>query len=329
MDEHVVAVDPERAGEGVQHPLGHHIGVVGAALEEQGEFIAADSGGGVAGTNALGDALPCLDEEIVGGGVAQAVVDEFEVIEVDGDHGHRTVVTCPQRHRVGQSIGEQGAVGQPGEGVTQRLLGRRRQQPPVLPGRDDLAGTDRDHDGGHEEPLEAGHHQRRADGAGQQERDVGQPQRRRRGQRHHGAWLVGLSAQYGRRRERRQRRRPEHVDQIACAVALTGGEVCEGAVGDGHERDGKREHGQHDALTSVGAYQHDDGDGQGDHVEHRIEKCDRKRGPVFPVGDEHAVQREHPRQQEQTQRHGDRVEQQAEPSLVGGCGDQLGEGGDQ
>ena len=86
---HLAALDDDRGVEGVEDALGHldHGAGVGRVLEEHRELVAAEPGGGVAGAQAAAQAVGHRAEELVAGAVAEAVVDELEVVEVD--EGHR------------------------------------------------------------------------------------------------------------------------------------------------------------------------------------------------------------------------------------------------
>ena len=52
-------------------------------LDERGELVAAEPGRGVVGAQGAGDAFGDRDEQLVADGVAQGVVDDLEVVEVD------------------------------------------------------------------------------------------------------------------------------------------------------------------------------------------------------------------------------------------------------
>ena len=87
-DQHLVAVQIERRGEGLEHaaaePL-RAIGLLETDLDDR-ELVAADAGHGIgfahAGLQALGAAL----DQQVAGGMAQEVVDVLEAVEIDADH---------------------------------------------------------------------------------------------------------------------------------------------------------------------------------------------------------------------------------------------------
>ena len=64
-----------------------------------------------------------LDEELVAGRVAEAVVDVLEVVEVDEDHGHRARPAAGAPQRVLEALGEEQPVREVGERVVERLVG--------------------------------------------------------------------------------------------------------------------------------------------------------------------------------------------------------------
>ena len=124
-DDQVVVVELERAAERVEDPLGgldRRLRVVDV-LEQDRELVAAEAGGGVGGADARGDALGHLEQDPVAGGVAEAVVDGLEVVEVDEQHGHPDAVAQRPRDRVADALVEQRAVGEVGDRIVERLVG--------------------------------------------------------------------------------------------------------------------------------------------------------------------------------------------------------------
>jgi hypothetical protein len=63
-----------------------------------------------------------LDQHLVARRVAQAVVDPLEVVEVGDRHGVAPARFARQGVRVAQAVGEQGAVGEPGERIVERAV---------------------------------------------------------------------------------------------------------------------------------------------------------------------------------------------------------------
>lgn len=66
------------------------------------------------------EALRGVAQELVAGGVAEAVVDDLEAIEVDQDHAGAVVGSHRSIQRTGDAVPQQRAVGELGEGVVQR-----------------------------------------------------------------------------------------------------------------------------------------------------------------------------------------------------------------
>lgn len=97
------------------------------ALDQHREFIAADPSHHVSRPHAGGQSVSDGDQDAVSGGMAETVVDEFEIVEVQRHDGHRPAILDAQRQRLGQPVAEQCPVGQPGQGIPQRLLGGRGQ----------------------------------------------------------------------------------------------------------------------------------------------------------------------------------------------------------
>jgi hypothetical protein len=69
---------------------------IGGGLEQHGELVAAEPGDGVAGAGRAGDPLRDAHEQLVTGGVAEAVVDRLEVVQVEEDDGDGAAVAGVQ-----------------------------------------------------------------------------------------------------------------------------------------------------------------------------------------------------------------------------------------
>ena len=87
-----------------EHPLGHleRLLLVGQVLADDEELVTAEAPDGVGGAHALGESLGDGGEDEVTGFVAQLVVHELEVVDVDEQHGHDGL---PAPH-AGQGVGE-------------------------------------------------------------------------------------------------------------------------------------------------------------------------------------------------------------------------------
>ena len=96
------------------------------------ELVAAEAGGRVARADARLEALGDLDQHLVAGGVAEAVVDHLEVVEVHEDDGDDAVLAARARQRVADALAEQRAVGEPRDGVVERLVGQLLLEGPAL-----------------------------------------------------------------------------------------------------------------------------------------------------------------------------------------------------
>ena len=111
--------------QGVEDPLGHlDDGTgVGGVLEEDGELVAAEPRRRVARAQAPSQPIGDRAEQLVAGTVAEAVVHELEVVEVDeGDGRDRRVGPADAGQRVLDPVEEQRPVRQPGERVVERLV---------------------------------------------------------------------------------------------------------------------------------------------------------------------------------------------------------------
>ena len=118
----VVAEDGEGPSQVLGDPGGdpHRLRLVGL-LEEHPELVATEAGDGVLGTDAQQQALGHTRQQHVTGVVTEAVVDDLEVVEVQEEHGCGCAVPPPTGQGVRHPIGEQSAVGKPGEAVVRGL----------------------------------------------------------------------------------------------------------------------------------------------------------------------------------------------------------------
>ena len=123
-DVQLAPVDLERLAQPFQHPVGHldDVDVVAGVLDQHGELVAAEPGHGVAGPHAGVQALGHLDEQPVAGGVAEAVVDLLEAVQVEEQHGHRRRLALGPLEGVVDPVLEQGPVGQRGQRVVEGLV---------------------------------------------------------------------------------------------------------------------------------------------------------------------------------------------------------------
>ncbi len=123
--EDLVAVEaqggPQGAGDPGRH-LDRHLHAVDV-LEQHRELVAAEARQGVALAHARPDAASDLDQHLVAGGVAEAVVDGLEIVEVEQEKGEGPADPPGPDEGVGQTVGEQRAVGEAGQGIVKRLVG--------------------------------------------------------------------------------------------------------------------------------------------------------------------------------------------------------------
>jgi len=93
--------------------------VVGARFQQDGELVAAEPRDGRVGGGAAAQAAGGGDQGDVPGGVAEAVVDRLEAVEVDEEDGG---VARSGGEGVGQVAQEVGTVGEAGQGVVLGLV---------------------------------------------------------------------------------------------------------------------------------------------------------------------------------------------------------------
>ena len=133
-DVHVAALDLEERAHRRGQPVGHahrrlHVRRV---AQEDGELVAAEPGGHVAGAQHRPEAIADGHQQRIAGSVTEAVVDELEVVQVDEQddrHGPARIAGFEAR---GDDLGEQRPIGEPGQRVVQRLVVQLLLEPPEL-----------------------------------------------------------------------------------------------------------------------------------------------------------------------------------------------------
>jgi hypothetical protein len=117
-----LALDDQRIAQGLGEPAGDAQRVVLAdhAGQQHGELVAAEPRDDVVGAQAARQALGHRADQPVAGAVAERVVDDLEVVEVDEEHGDAPGAPA---EIAGQALEEQLAVGQAGERVVVGLPG--------------------------------------------------------------------------------------------------------------------------------------------------------------------------------------------------------------
>jgi hypothetical protein len=108
-----------RGAQDGRQPLapGHRLVLVGDLGDQHGELVAAQPGRHVARLQAAAQPLGHHPQDLVAGGVAEAVVDGLEVVQVQQQQGRGGAGAGERGQGLGQAAGEQGPVAEPGEGV--------------------------------------------------------------------------------------------------------------------------------------------------------------------------------------------------------------------
>jgi hypothetical protein len=100
-------------------------------LEEDDELVTAEPGQGVPRPQRSLQPAGHLDQQLVAGGVTQAVVHDLEPVEVEEDEGVMGRATGDAGLGVAQPIEEQRPVRQIGDGIVERLVGEALLEPGV------------------------------------------------------------------------------------------------------------------------------------------------------------------------------------------------------
>ncbi len=117
-------------GDELRHALGRGLG--GDVFQHDDELVPAEPRDGVAGADRALDALADDGEQRVARLVAEGVVDEVEVIDVEEQDGDRGVAPQVPRERVSEAVEQEGAVREAGERVVQRFALQEILRPPEL-----------------------------------------------------------------------------------------------------------------------------------------------------------------------------------------------------
>ena len=130
------------AGERLQDPVAGLVDLGRVhVLEQQRELVAAEPGDGVALPHTAGEPLGHVDQHRVAGGVAEAVVDRLEAVQVHEEQRDPGAAAPGHLQRVLDPVEQQSAVRQVGEEVVAGQVGHVLGQPE--PG--ERVGGDRDH----------------------------------------------------------------------------------------------------------------------------------------------------------------------------------------
>ena len=115
--------DGEGRDQGAEHAPGDGDRLLGAgdSLVQDGELVPSQPRHGVRRPHRRTQTVADGDQEMVTGRVTEAVVDELEVIEIEGEEGGARGVAARQAiQRATEPIGEEGAIDQPRQHVVER-----------------------------------------------------------------------------------------------------------------------------------------------------------------------------------------------------------------
>ena len=197
----------------------HGVAQLRSVVEQDGEFVTAEPGGDVRGSEDLAEAFRDTDQQPVAGCVTHGVVDDLEVVEVQEEDDRKPVDRGLIEAGV-DPIEEEGPVGEARQGVVIRLepelflepreLGQRLLEVAILEG----------HRGLVRERLEEAQIVIRERRAGRE--SIGDPQRadqvRFAAKRAHHVTPVVVGAQAGRHEERRRRIADSLMDRVGTWV---------------------------------------------------------------------------------------------------------------
>ncbi len=96
------------------------------------ELVTAEPGDGVTGPDRCSEPLRDRDEEVVTGGMAEAVVDHLEVVDIQEQHRDRTGLAAGALERVVDAVEEQCPIGESREGVVEGLTIERSFERPSI-----------------------------------------------------------------------------------------------------------------------------------------------------------------------------------------------------
>ena len=134
----LVPADADRVLERVQQPS--RVGLPLGRADQREELVAAEAGERRRRRGVVAQPLGDLDQQRVADGVAEAVVDALEVVEVD-EHDRDRLAGRGQ-HRL-QALAEQRAVGQPGQRIVPGVVAQRGLGPPQPAGQDGVRACPR------------------------------------------------------------------------------------------------------------------------------------------------------------------------------------------
>ncbi len=217
----------KRPGERLADPVGDDLGhrVAPERLEQHDELVAAQAPDGVRAAGHAQQAGADLAQQVVAGGMPEAVVDALEAVDVDVQGRHRRLgPPRAQQHLLG-AVDDQHPVGQAGERIVQRLVAELALGGDEVALRQELANRDergQQHRGDQDRPV--GQQPRvtlveQQDAVADAHRHVRRPAGPAR--RHVGGLLtpgIGRRLRRSGHREQRDRDHPQRVDRIPAVV---------------------------------------------------------------------------------------------------------------
>jgi hypothetical protein len=123
--ENLFGAEPERRLQFDDDAFGdqHRLAGFGNAFEQHREFIAAQTRDHIACLQAGANAAADLKQQIVTDQMADRIVDDLEAIQIDEQHRELLVrIRGVTLHRLLEPLQQQGAVGQSGQRIVQRLV---------------------------------------------------------------------------------------------------------------------------------------------------------------------------------------------------------------
>ena len=95
-------------------------------VEQDDELVAAEAGDEVIGPAGAPDPVRDLLQHLVATGMTVRVVDRLEVVEIAEQHGDAAPESRTAGEHLGDALLELAPVGQPGQGIVLRAMGKRR-----------------------------------------------------------------------------------------------------------------------------------------------------------------------------------------------------------
>ncbi len=113
--------DHNLGAEGLENAIRGSLRLLDGTFDVNREFITPEARNGSHLAHRSGEAPRDPDKEFVASGMAQRVVDQFEVVEIEAQYCDRRGVGTSSGQGLVQSMEEVGAIGQPGQAVVKRF----------------------------------------------------------------------------------------------------------------------------------------------------------------------------------------------------------------